>query len=92
MMKSNNDDFLDWPFKGKIFFRLINPAFPHLSQVDTMITRPDLSAFQRPTTEMSTRGFGFTTYISANDIKYKGFISSDSLQISIKIQPESTCL
>lgn len=88
MMKSNNDDFLDWPFKGRISFRLINPAFPHLSQVDTMVTRPDLAAFQRPTTDICTRGFGFATYISANDIKYKGFMSNDSLQILIKIQSE----
>lgn len=85
-MKSENDNYLSWPFSGKISLNLINNRLPQNSIKDIMMANPTLGAFQKPILEFCPKGFGLTEYVSVDDLKHKGFILDDILTIVIKIQ------
>ncbi|XP_055692586.1 TNF receptor-associated factor 6 [Lutzomyia longipalpis] len=86
MMQSENDYHLDWPFNGRIRISMIHPKNFHESQTDTIMSKPEILAFHRPTQEgISPRGFGFLEYASITDIERRGFILRDTLTIKIQI-------
>ncbi|XP_055705944.1 TNF receptor-associated factor 6-A [Phlebotomus papatasi] len=86
MMQSENDYHLDWPFKGRIRISMIHPKNFSESQTDTIMSKPEILAFHRPTQEgVSPRGFGFLEYASISDIERRGFILRDTLTIKIQI-------
>ncbi|XP_059608861.1 TNF receptor-associated factor 6-B [Phlebotomus argentipes] len=86
MMQSENDYHLDWPFKGRIRISMIHPKNFSESQMDTIMSKPEILAFHRPTQEgVSPRGFGFLEYASITDIERRGFIFRDTLTIKIQI-------
>ncbi|GAB0090754.1 TNF receptor-associated factor 6 [Sergentomyia squamirostris] len=86
MMQSENDYHLDWPFNGRIRISMIHPENFSESQTDTIMSKPEILAFHRPTQEgVSPRGFGFLEYASIPDIERRGFIVRDTLTIKIQI-------
>ncbi|CAA9997434.1 unnamed protein product, partial [Nesidiocoris tenuis] len=58
-MSGEKDDFLPWPFTGKIAFTLVHPTHSALTVREVVCSRPDLKAFQRPIDLMNKRGFGY---------------------------------
>lgn len=87
LMKSEFDDCLTWPFNGRLSLAMINCPFPQLTQQDTMMSRSDLAAFQKPSAEICLRGFGYTEYALVNDVCRNGFILNDTLKFRICIKP-----
>lgn len=86
LMKSENDDILPWPFKGRIAFTLIHPSVPEHCLSEVMCTKPGLKAFEKPNSSISPRAFGYTEFTLIDDIVKKGYISeSGSLIIKIDI-------
>lgn len=88
-MKSENDDVLTWPFKGRISFTVIHPTVQECSLCEVMCTKPGLKAFEKPSVPISPRAFGYTEFTSIDDIFNKGFIHENG---SIKIKIEITCV
>lgn len=86
LMKTDNDEFLEWPFHGSIQITLVNPSFPKMCLKDTMMSVPTLEAFQRPRSDICPKGFGYAKYVSIHSLKLQGYIADDSVQIRIKIQ------
>ncbi|XP_067003610.1 TNF receptor-associated factor 6 [Anabrus simplex] len=86
LTKGENDDFLDWPFTGRISITLINGVYPNLHLRDTMMSRPELDAFKRPVQNINPRGFGYTEFISVQDLRTQGFLVNNCLQIKIRVQ------
>lgn len=84
LMRSTNDFHLDWPFRGRIKINLIHPNDLSQSQHDTIMSKPDILAFHRPTQDISPRGFGFLEYASVSDI-YRYFIVNDTITIKIQL-------
>ncbi len=52
---------------------------------DTIMSKPDILAFHRPTQEISPRGFGFIDYANINELMNKGFIIMDTLSLKIEL-------
>lgn len=86
LMKSPHDSALEWPFNGRIHLSVIHPTNPDFTVSETMMSRPELDSFKRPTREMNTKAFGYPQFISIRDILAKGFLTDDSLLVKIHIQ------
>ncbi|XP_038213525.1 TNF receptor-associated factor 6-like [Zerene cesonia] len=86
LMKTENDDYLDWPFNGRISFAMINQYDHEYTQRDTMMSNSTLIAFRKPTTEICVRGFGYTEYAVVSDVVRNGFVKDDVLIIKVHIK------
>lgn len=91
-MQGENDEFLDWPFSGQITLSILDcgSSTPKSHITESMISKPDLQAFQRPTVSRNPKGFGFTEFVSlAKLLKSEGgsYINSDILCIRAIILP-----
>lgn len=84
LMKSDNDYHLSWPFIGRIKISMINKE-QESSQVDILMSKPDILAFHRPQEEISVRGFGFMEYALVKDLFSGGFVNDDCLTIKIQM-------
>lgn len=92
IMQSENDDILYWPFVGKVVLTILdqNPAVgkrKHISE--TLIAKPGLAAFQRPTSYRNHRGFGYMEFapLSFIESNERMFIKDDALIIRADIKP-----
>lgn len=72
------------PFRGRIKISMIHRNLNETKH-DTIMTKPDILAFHRPTKEVSPRGFGFIDYANINELKNKGFIMMDTLSLKIEL-------
>ncbi|CAK1578057.1 unnamed protein product [Parnassius mnemosyne] len=86
LMKTENDDCLEWPFNGRISFAMINQYDPEMTQRDTMMSNSSLVAFKKPTAEICVRGFGYTEYAVVSDVVRNGFVKNDILIIKVNIK------
>lgn len=86
LMRTENDDCLEWPFNGRISFAMINQYEPDLTQRDTMMSNSSLIAFRKPSAEICVRGFGYTEYAPVSDVIKNGFVRDDSLVIRVNIR------
>ncbi|KAI5641890.1 zinc finger, c3HC4 type (RING finger) domain-containing protein [Phthorimaea operculella] len=86
LMKTENDDCLEWPFNGRISFAMLNQYDPDLTQRDTMMSNSNLIAFRKPTTEICVRGFGYTEYAGVSQVLRNGFVKDDTLIIRVHIK------
>lgn len=84
LMQSENDFHLDWPFRGRIKISMIHRNLSETKH-DTIMSKPEILAFHRPTQNISPRGFGFIEYANINDIQNKGFVVNDSLSLKIQL-------
>jgi TNF receptor-associated factor 6 len=64
---------------------LVNAKDSSQHVCDTMMSRPELSAFRRPLRDMNPRGFGYTEFVSMHDLSTRGFVTPDD-SILIKLQ------
>ncbi|XP_013161562.1 PREDICTED: TNF receptor-associated factor 6-like [Papilio xuthus] len=86
LMKTENDDCLEWPFNGRISFAMINQLDAERTQRDTMMSNSTLVAFRKPTAEICLRGFGYTEYALVSDVVRNGFVKNDVLVIKVNIK------
>ncbi|XP_034245601.1 TNF receptor-associated factor 6 isoform X1 [Thrips palmi] len=86
LMRSENDVTLDWPFSGRISFKLIHPTDPQRHLKETMMSRPELEAFRRPRHELCPRGFGYTEFVKVSDLLSIGFLGeTDTLVLRVQV-------
>lgn len=83
IMKSENDDALDWPFNGTMCFILVHPRDSEKNIREITSSRPDLEAFRRPTCELNKRSFGYTEFVRVRDII--DFLRQDTLVFRIEV-------
>ncbi|XP_032668239.1 TNF receptor-associated factor 6 isoform X2 [Odontomachus brunneus] len=88
IMKSENDDALDWPFNGTICFVLVHPRNLEYNIREKASSRPDLEAFRRPTCELNKRSFGYTEFVRLNDVI--DFMQHDGLVFRIEVRADVT--
>lgn len=87
-MQGDNDNLLDWPFMGRIILSVMdqNPAVEqrhHLSE--TLISKPDLAAFQRPSSARNHKGFGYMEFVSLSQVERGHYIDNDTLIIKAQV-------
>ncbi|KAJ6646612.1 TNF receptor-associated factor 6 [Pseudolycoriella hygida] len=84
LMRSDNDFHLDWPFRGRIKISMIHRNLNETKH-ETIMSKPDILAFHRPTQKISPRGFGFIDYANIDELVDKGFIMMDTLSLKIEL-------
>jgi len=83
IMKSENDDALDWPFNGTMCFILVHPQDSKKNIREMTLSRPNLEAFRKPTCNLNKRSFGYMEFVRVCDIS--NFLQNDSLIFRIEV-------
>ncbi|XP_076396234.1 TNF receptor-associated factor 6 isoform X2 [Megachile rotundata] len=84
IMKSENDDGLDWPFNGTMCFILVHPHNCEKDIREVTSSRPNLEAFRKPVCELNKRSFGYTEFVRIRDLP--DFVQNDSLIFRIEVR------
>ena len=96
-MKGKNDNFLPWPFTGKVTFKLLNQLEDksHYSKVVMFTSDDEYSRVMNK--ERSSDGLGRPRYISHSDLGYNAvkncqYLKDDCLvfKISVDVQNSPT--
>ena len=84
IMKSENDDGLDWPFNGMMYFILVHPHDWEKDIREITSSRPDLEAFRKPVCELNKRSFGYTEFVRIRNLS--DFLQNDCLIFRIEVR------
>lgn len=90
-MQGEWDDILTWPFRGKIVLSVLdqNPvADQRQHAVETLVSKPMLAAFQRPTTHRNHKGFGYMEYVPLEVLDNSTYVVNDTLILKAQVFPE----
>lgn len=83
IMKSENDDALDWPFVGKMCFTLVHPQDSKKNICETTSSISNVEAFRKSTCNFNLRGYGYMEFVRICDIS--NFLQNDSLIFRIEV-------
>ena len=76
VMKSEYDELLSWPMEKRVTFELINLENQGNSVIETFVSNPKSSSFQRPTKNMNV-ATGCPTFISLEQFLNGGFVKDN---------------
>ena len=85
VMKSEYDQLLSWPMQKRITFELINHVNEAESVIESFISNPRSSSFQRPTNNMNVAS-GCPMFISIEKFLTGGFIVDNCAYIKTTVQ------
>ena len=88
MMQSDWDDTLEWPFSGRISLSILDQSDDgeykrHISE--TLVTRPNLLAFQRPTTPRNHKGYGYVEFAHIQTLEDRQYLKNDCLLVRVQV-------
>ncbi|CAB3981702.1 TNF receptor-associated factor 6-like [Paramuricea clavata] len=88
MMQSDWDDTLEWPFSGRISLSILDQSDDgeykrHISE--TLVTRPNLLAFQRPTTPRNHKGYGYVEFAHIETLQDRQYLKNDCLLVRVQV-------
>ena len=95
VMKGKYDAILPWPFKKKVKFTLIDQQEDPVQQRNVTrhlnsANQPQcLAAFVRPTSEQNS-GWGFSRFISHEDLYSRRYFVDDTLFLKVEVGPSSS--
>lgn len=90
-MQGSFDGLLSWPFQGTIRLAILDQGPEGQHHTEVMETKPDLQAFQKPTSQRNPKGFGYVTFMHLNLLHQKAFIKDDTLLIRCEVTPRFDC-
>ena len=85
VMKGDFDEILEWPFKHKVTFQLVNQNGGK-DIVDAFRADPQSSSFRKPISDMNI-ATGCPKFAPLDDLQKHGFISGDLLFVRAKVEP-----
>ena len=85
VMKSEYDQLLNWPMQRKITLELINHVNEAENVIESFVSNPRSSSFQRPTNNMNVAS-GCPMFISIEKFLTGGFIVDNSAYIKTTVQ------
>jgi hypothetical protein len=83
IMRGNYDAIIDWPFKFKVTFTLINQSSPEKHYSMSFWSNMMSSSFQRPTTDMNTP-YGFSEFFPIGE-NLNEFVQEDTTFVKAEI-------
>ena len=95
-MKGENDDFLQWPFTGKVTFKLLNQLEDKNHHSMTTMFPSDNECIQRVVNEeRASLGWGKSTYISHSNLGHNKpkncqYLKDDCLVFKISVNAKSS--
>ncbi|KAH0620784.1 hypothetical protein JD844_021556 [Phrynosoma platyrhinos] len=86
-MQGEYDSHLSWPFQGTIRFSILDQSegSSRHNHEEVMDTKPELLAFQRPTTHRNPKGFGYVTFMHLQTLKQRTYIKDDTLLVRCEV-------
>ncbi|KAK6191949.1 hypothetical protein SNE40_003519 [Patella caerulea] len=89
-LQGEYDDILEWPFNGRIILSVLDQNSiceyrRHI--VETLMAKPTLAAFQKPTTPRNHKGFGYMEFVPLAALDNGHFIKNDTLIIKAHVIP-----
>ena len=85
VMKSEYDELLSWPMQKRVTFELINLENEANSVIETFVSNPKSSSFQRPTKNMNV-ATGCPTLISIEQFLNGGFVKDNCAFIKATVK------
>lgn len=70
-----------------IFNFNINFSQSYKNLKETMMSRPELQAFNRPIHDLNPKGFGYTEFASVEELFDQDFLENNQLIIKVNAQP-----
>ncbi|XP_044174918.1 TNF receptor-associated factor 6-like isoform X3 [Acropora millepora] len=88
MMNGDYDSVLEWPFTGRITLTILDQSEgtefrQHISE--TLIAKPNLLAFQRPTAPRNYKGYGYVEFAPIEHIRDPQYIKNNTMLVRIQI-------
>jgi TNF receptor-associated factor 4 len=96
IMKGENDEYLPWPFTGKVTIELLNQLEDRNHHSRSIKFNSDGKASQRVVNEEKRGpGWGIAKYISHSDLGYNSakncqYLKDDSLHFKISVDAQSS--
>ena len=87
LMKSEYDELLQWPMQKRVTFELVNLRNKADSVIETLVSNPESSCFQRPTKNMNV-AYGCPRFISIEHFLNGGFVKDNSTFIRATVKDE----
>lgn len=90
-MQGEFDDIIEWPFNGRIVLTVLdqNPIYEQRHHVmETLVSKPNLAAFQKPSTPRNHKGFGYMEFLPLGIVD--NYIRNDTLIIKAFIVSSSS--
>lgn len=87
VMKSEHDQALDWPFCGRLTVTVVHPTQSYKNIKETMMSRPELQAFNRPVHDLNPKGFGYTEFALLEELYEQDFIANNQLIVKVQAHP-----
>lgn len=84
VMKGDYDEILEWPFKHKVTFQLVNQTGGK-DIVDAFRADPQSSSFRKPISDMNI-ATGCPKFALLDDLQKQGFISGDLLFVRARVE------
>ena len=91
IMKGEFDSLLDWPFRAKVTFSILDQGYPRHNRVESFIPDQQSSSFQRPVNDMNIAS-GCPKMISHDELfsKAGNYLRDDCLYIKAAVD-SSAC-
>ncbi|XP_015777902.1 PREDICTED: TNF receptor-associated factor 6-like isoform X5 [Acropora digitifera] len=88
MMQGDYDSILEWPFTGRITLTILDQSEgtefrQHISE--SLIAKPNLLAFQRPTAPRNYKGYGYVEFAPIEHIRDPQYIKNNTMLVRIQI-------
>ncbi|PFX14515.1 TNF receptor-associated factor 6-like [Stylophora pistillata] len=88
MMQGDYDSILEWPFTGRIALSILDQSDGaeyrhHISE--TLVAKPNLLAFQRPTAPRNYKGYGYVEFAPIDTIREPQYVRNNTMLVRIQI-------
>ena len=88
MMQGEWDGILEWPFTGLITLSILdqseNGEFRcHISE--TLVAKPNLVAFQRPTVPMNRTGYGYVDFCQIEQLREPQYVRNNIMLVRVQV-------
>lgn len=88
MMQGDYDSILEWPFTGRIALSILDQSDGaeyrhHISE--TLVAKPNLLAFQRPTAPRNYKGYGYVEFAPIETIREPQYVRNNTMLVRIQI-------
>ena len=84
MMQGDYDTTLKWPFTGKITLSILDQSDASESShhiTETLVAKPNLLAFQRPTAPRNHKGYGYVEFAPIEQIREGKYVKHNRMLV-----------
>ena len=85
IMRGEYDDILEWPYRHKVTFQLLNLKGGK-DIIDAFRADPESSSFKKPVSDMNV-ATGCPRFAQLDTLQSQGFIANDTVYIRAKVEP-----